>query len=234
MESLLAAEAVPPRRVRPAAPTEAARASVEALLERWDDGAVARLCAMNVDLDEPIARRRRAIERLREVHGRLRPDPSEPTESFSPFHLSWWMAGELGRVQVEIQLSPEREPRVQSLNLTSVPEPSAALAATAAPIVEALRRGWEGEAMPTWPASVALADEVDPAPVRRAFAAAAARFSPIGRATVVGGDGKRTASYRLSGERGAFELRVTWDPDAGRATRIVFVPVNLEPPILAD
>ena len=47
---------------RPNAATEAARAAVERLMERWDDALAAELFAMNVELDEPltVAARRRS------------------------------------------------------------------------------------------------------------------------------------------------------------------------------
>ena len=54
---------------------------------------------MNVDLDEPLERRRATFERLRGVHGRSRPDPDAEPESASPAHLSWWLRGERGRVR---------------------------------------------------------------------------------------------------------------------------------------
>ena len=229
LEAMLASDAAPMRRVRPTAATEAARATIERLLERWDDNTVDRLCAMNVDLDEPIGRRRAVFEKIRASHGALRPDPEASPESYSPFHLSWWMLGERGRVQIEIQLSPEREPRVQTLNLTSVPEPSPELAAAA----DLVRAAIDSPA-PTWPAAVPLGDTVDAALLQRALMAAAARYAPIERAAVVGGDGTKTASVRFASSRGAFELRMTRDPWMGRLTRVVLVPTNLEPPNLAD
>jgi hypothetical protein len=229
LEALLAAEAAPSRRVRPVPATETARATIEGLLERWDDDTVDRLCAMNVELDEPISRRRALFDKVRDAHGALRSDPDAAVESFSPFHLAWWMRGERGRVQIEIQLSPEREPRVQTLNLTSVPEPPQELSDAAALVRETL-----DDAAPSWPATLRLSDAVDPAGVRRALMAAAARYAPIERTAVVAGDGAKTASFRCSGARGAFELRLTRDPATGAFTRVVFVPVNLEPPTLAD
>ena len=54
------------RRVVPWPATLQARTSVARLLERWDDDAAAALFAMNVELDQPIARRRADIERVRE------------------------------------------------------------------------------------------------------------------------------------------------------------------------
>ena len=106
---------------------------MERLAAAWDDAAAARLFAMNIELDEPIALRREALGKAREVHGALRPDPDLPEESQTPLQVTWWMAGERGgRVRFEIRLSPEASPLVQTFVVVSVPEPDAALAAVAA------------------------------------------------------------------------------------------------------
>jgi len=144
------------RRIAPWPATTSARAAVERLLERWDDAEADRLFAMNVELDEPLASRRAAIERLRAAHGSLRADPSEPPTSDSPAHLEWWMHGERGRVKVEILLDPERPPRVQAFKLTSVPEPPAGLTAIAARLA-----GLLGEPGAAWPADLPLASSAD-------------------------------------------------------------------------
>ena len=107
----------PPGRVR-GRPTIEARAGVERLLRAlgrcsWPTA----LFAMNVDLDEPLERRRATFERLRGAHGALRPDPNAEPEIIDPAHLSWWLRGERGRVRVDILLDPELPPRVQSLTL---------------------------------------------------------------------------------------------------------------------
>ena len=53
------------RRIVPWPATQSARAAVEHLLERWDDAEADALFAMNVELDEPLDRRRAEMERLR-------------------------------------------------------------------------------------------------------------------------------------------------------------------------
>src|SRR4029079_6721889 len=63
----------------------------------------------------------------------------------------WWVAGDRGRVKVEIILSPERPPKVQGLRLTSVPDPSDGLASIAAQLAGRL-----GEMNPAWPADLPL------------------------------------------------------------------------------
>lgn len=206
--------------------TIAARASVEDLLQAWDDELAGRLFAMNVDLDEPMIGRRTAIEEIGRVHGRLRPDPSEPVVSWSPAHLVWWLAGERGRVRVEILLSPERPARIQLLELRSVPEPPTALAAVAARVSALL-----GRPGPAWPADLPLAATIDRLALDRELRATEALFGPVVLGPVESGDGAKAATWRLHGERGDVTLSLEIDPDGGTIRAVGLVPVALETPV---
>jgi hypothetical protein len=110
---------------------------------------------MNVDMDEPMEHRRDAIERLREAHGALCRSDEAPA-SDTPFHAAWWLEGEpgRGRVKVEITLDPQPFPRVQYLELTSVPEPDARLRATAEILVSSAN-GTAAELPPLAESSIA-------------------------------------------------------------------------------
>jgi hypothetical protein len=202
---------------------------VERLLDRWNDDAAAALFAMNVELDEPLARRRAAIDRLREIHGRLRPDASAETESLSPAHVAWWMVGERGRVKVEILLSPERPPRVQALTLTSVPDPSLALAAIADRLVALL-----GTPGPSWPSDVPLAASADRPAIERGLRAAEARFGPVALGRPTAGDGVKSATWRLSGDRGGLALAIDLEAADGAVEKATFIPASMEAPVLDD
>ena len=124
LSALVRAPAAPVRRLTTAPTLEAARDVIEGLLASWDDDLAAATFSMNVDMDVPMARRRAAIERLRETHGALRRSDEAPI-SDTPLHAAWWLEGEpgRGRVKVEITLDPQPVPKVQWLELTSVPEP---------------------------------------------------------------------------------------------------------------
>jgi CubicO group peptidase (beta-lactamase class C family) len=230
--ALLAAEAAPARRIRPGQPTLAARAAVETLLAGWDEAIAERLFAMNVELDEPIERRRAEMDRLRGVHGALAADPTEVPESASPFHLRWWLRGEHGRLRVEILLSPELPPKVQALTLTSVPEPPAALQAAAARILAALAP--TNGAAAAWPEDLPIGPGVEAAAVSRGLRAAEARFSPLHLGPAVAGDGIRNATFRIICARGTLDLAIERDPDTGILASVGLVPVPLEPPTFAD
>lgn len=224
LAELIVGEAVPSRRLQLADPTTTARVAVEALLEHWDDAAATALFAMNVDLDEPIERRRAEIERLRESHGRLATDPDLPARSDSPFHLEWWLRGERGRVRAEILLSPELPPRLQMLNLTSVADPSPELAAAAARIVAALAP--DDGAAPAIPADLPLAETVDRAALGRALRATEARFGALTLGPPIAGDGAKVATYRLDGTHGRVELALEWSADAKALSAVGLLPVR--------
>jgi hypothetical protein len=219
-----------PRRIVPTPATLGARILVEGLLASWDDAVAADAFAMNVDLDEPLERRRAEIERLRGVHGRLEADPDEPQTSLSSFDLTWWLRGERGRVKVELLLSPEPEPRIQALTLTSAPEPPADLSDLAAVVVTAISDGPWGS-LPD-PLTSRLASAVDQVALERAIRAAGARFGPVRLDAVTGGT-EHAATWRLRGDRGDLTLRLERDPATGACTAVEVNTVDVEPPIHA-
>jgi CubicO group peptidase (beta-lactamase class C family) len=229
LNALIDAGTHPSRRARPWPDTTAAREAIERLIERWDDDLAQRTFAMNVALDEPLERREAEIARLRSIHGRLRRDEGEPAVCESPAHLAWWLWGDRGgRVRVEIQMSPERPARVQSLDLTSVPEPPPGLAELAGRIVAVL-----ADPRPAWPPDRALADGVDRALVERELRAADALFGPLALGPVMAGDGRTTASWRLTGPRGPVVLTLSIDDD-GSVRALSLVPGGLTTPVEAD
>jgi CubicO group peptidase (beta-lactamase class C family) len=221
-------DAAPLRRPAAWPATLEARASVERLIEGWDDDLADGLFAMNMDLDEPRASRRGAIKELRQVHGRLRPDPSEPVVSWSPAHLQWWLTGERGRVQVEILLGPERPPRVQRIEITSVPEPPIELLAIAERIAALL-----DQPARAWPDNLRLAETIDRGWLDRELRAAEALFGPVALGPAMSGDGMRNASWRLRGERGDLTLALELDPADDTIRAISLIPATLESPVHA-
>lgn len=232
LDTLLRSDSVPARRVRPNAATTAAREAVERLMAHWEDDLAERTFAMNVELDEPLSGRRAKLEGLHERHGLLRPDDTEPDQSLTPFHLAWWLAGERGRVKVELLLSPEVPPRLQTFAVTSVPEPPPRLQAAAERIVAMLAAPEGGPVAIDWPAELVVAEALDLGPVVRAMRATEARFGPLELGPVVDGDGERKATFRLRGERGPVDLVLVLDPDRGCLDAVSLVPVKLVAPDL--
>jgi CubicO group peptidase (beta-lactamase class C family) len=233
LTELLGAEAVPVRRTRAGAPTVRARAAVERLMARWDNPFAAETFAMNVELDEPLASRRAAIEALKARHRALVTDEDEPVESSTEFHLAWWLKGERGRVRVEILLSPELPPKVQTFKVTSVPEPPEPLRRAAERIVAALAAPEDAPVAVRWPADLEVSERVDLGQVLRAMRATEARFAPLLLGPVTEGDGERKATFRLHGPRGRVDLALGLDPETGRLDAVSLVPVRQVSPDLS-
>jgi hypothetical protein len=214
------------RRVRPWPKTVDAKIEVERLLDRWDDDAAHALFSMNVELDEPLPRRRTEFERLRQLHGPFRPDPSVPPASNSPAHLAWWLRGERGRVRVEILLGPELPPRVQKLTVTSVPEADTSLQAIGELLAGLLR-----QTGPSLPPSLRLASPADVPAIELALRAAEARFGPVTLGERTAGDGVKTGTWPLTGERGELDLELELATPGGPVLKIALVPRMMSPPI---
>ena len=232
LNELLRTEAAPLRRTRPNTATLAARETLERLIEAWDDELAAATFAMNVELDEPLELRKAAIEKARERHGRLRRDEATPEESQTSYHLIWWLKGDQGRVKVELLLSPELPPRVQTFALTSVPEPPELLRRAAERIVAALEAPAAGPVTIDWPKDVVVSSGTEIGPVVRSMRATEARFAPLTLGPVVDGDGEKKATFRLDGSRGRVDLVLVLDVEAGCVGSIALVPVKLAPPVI--
>jgi CubicO group peptidase (beta-lactamase class C family) len=186
------------------AATRRARAAVERLLHSWDDALAADVFADNVDLDRPLAERRAELERIRERFGPLEPHPGSPTEQPTPAQCSWWMRGPGGRVRLDILLTPQLPPRIQTLTVTPAAQPSARLLEVAELIVAELARP-----CPQWPPGVATSRGVDPARLTRLLQVAAAWSGACDIVAVTAGDGDDVATFRLAGERGELGLSLT-------------------------
>ena len=230
LKALVAAEVAPVRTVVGWDATEAARADVERLLAGWDADLAARLFAFNVDLDEPLDRRRTAFEEIRERHGALTRDADEPVTRDSPAHVVWWLTGERGgRVRVEILLTGERAPRVQSVEVRSVAEPSEALQALVERVVAVLNHQ---PSEPSWPADLVPAGQTDADRELddRSLRVAAAEFSPVRRARPTHGDGSTSVTVPLVGVHGRLELKIEVD-DTGALTQRTVRVERLSAPI---
>jgi CubicO group peptidase (beta-lactamase class C family) len=182
---------------RPWPQTLAAHEAVNRLLESWDDELAEQLFAPNVAQDVPFAERRAAIAVIRDRIGDFAAD-TRPPQFGSAAQCQWWLTGDRGAVQVQIQLTPERHPRVQSLIL---PVPSAA----GAP----LRRALDG--VIAWMNGAGPGPVTDERLARRLRAAAvwAGKCQPGG---CIAGNGTTATTVELIGEHASLELSVTIDP----------------------
>ncbi len=190
--------------------TLAAREAVGRLLRAWDDAEAARLFSPNVALDAPFAERRRAIAEVRERIGDFADDPGRQPEFDTPAHCRWWLAGERGTVQVQIQLSPEPAPRVQSLTLAVPPAEGSPLRDRLDALV-----AWLNGSGSELPPSIAVADGVDAALLARRLRMAAVRVGRCRLGAVKAGDGAATVTAELAGEHATVTLTLAVDPSSG-------------------
>jgi CubicO group peptidase (beta-lactamase class C family) len=94
----------------------------ERLLDSWDDALADAWFAVNVDLDRPRAERRAAFEQARASLGGVTRDHASVVSS-SPSRARWRVAGPGGAAHLEVLLTPEPTPRIQTLTVT--PDPPA-------------------------------------------------------------------------------------------------------------
>lgn len=103
--------------------TAAAREAVEQLLVTWDDTLAASFSAPNVHMDEPFPLRRQRLEALVGQAGisvgSLRPLAESDPTSESGAHIAWTVAGEAGAVRLELRMTPEARPLVETLNVSA-------------------------------------------------------------------------------------------------------------------
>jgi CubicO group peptidase (beta-lactamase class C family) len=221
MLTALVRAAVPIHRLAPAPALEAAMSAIDRLLASWDEELAAATFSMNVDMDEPIERRQATIERLRETHGALR--RSEEAATFwSPLGAEWWLEGEpgRGRVKVEVTLDPQSVPKVQWLDLTSVPEPDPRLRATA----ESLVSSANGEA-----AEIAFGDDVDRPTLERELFLVRTLFGQGKLSASVATD-RLDATFGVIAEKGTLDLAVSIDA-GGRLLSARWTPRPVSPPL---
>jgi hypothetical protein len=192
---------------RPWPETLAARDAVSGLLRTWDDKEADRLFSPNVALDAPFAERRRVIALVRERIGDFSDDAGRRPEFDTPAHCRWWLTGEHGTVQVQIQLNPERPPRVQWLML-AVPPASGSPLRTALDALVAWLNGPDRQ----WPSSVPAADQVDTALLARRLRMAAAWAGECRAGACKAGDGISSAAVELLGEHATLTLALAVDP----------------------
>jgi CubicO group peptidase (beta-lactamase class C family) len=187
-----------------------AQRAVNELLRSWDDAAAEALFSENVRLDAPYAERRRALALVRERIGDFTPDAALGEESDTPAHRRWWLTGERGTVLVQIQLTPERRPRVQSLMLAVPP-------ASGSPLSRAIDHlvAWMNGGVPEWPGSVPVARDMNVGVAARRLRMTAVWAGELSTRGWRAGDGDCAATVELTGTHATAHLLVAVDPATG-------------------
>ncbi len=187
--------------------TLAARQAVSGLLRYWDGNEATRLFSPNVAQDAPLRERQRVIALIRERIGDFRDDEGRPPEFDTPAHCRWWLAGPHGVVQAQIQLTPERRPRVQSLTLAVPPAVGSPLADTLKTLV-----AWLNGPDVGWPASIPVADTVEVGLLARRLRMAAVWAGRCRPGAYRAGDGTGWLTVELLGEHATVTLTLAIDP----------------------
>jgi CubicO group peptidase (beta-lactamase class C family) len=86
----------------------------ESLLRAWDDVLADRHFAHNLDLDQPRSERRHAAAEASAALGGFSRLP-ETLESRTPAHARWRVSGAAGSAWIEVLMSPDPEPLIQTL-----------------------------------------------------------------------------------------------------------------------
>jgi len=189
--------------------TLAAREEVSQLLKSWDDAMAQRLFSPNVAMDAPFEERRRRIAVIRERIGEFGDDQRRRPEFDTPAHCRWWLAGERGTVQAQIQLNPERPPRVQSLTLAVPPAAGSALRTVLDAVVDWMNGDGRG-----WPSSIPVADGVDAGLLARRLRMAAVWAGPGRVGAFKAGDGTASVAAELVGQHATITLALVIDPES--------------------
>jgi CubicO group peptidase (beta-lactamase class C family) len=200
--------------------TLAARESVSALLSSVaavaDASAAEAMLASaglfteNVALDRPYPERARDIGLVRERLGEFTDSAARGPESDTPSHCRWFLSGNGGTVQAQIQLSPELPPRVQSLTLAIPPAAGSALHRILTAIIS-----WLNSGSPSWPESVPVTSGADTTLLARRLRMAAAWTGAITPGAYRAGDGTASLTVELAGEHAAAILAISVDPASG-------------------
>jgi CubicO group peptidase (beta-lactamase class C family) len=199
--------------------TLAAREAVNGLVQSWDDARASRLFSPNVAQDVPFDERRQAIATIRERIGDFRDDERRRPEFDTPAHCRWWLAGEGGVVQAQIQLNPERPPRVQSLTLAVPPAAGSPLAGTLQTLL-----AWLNGTGRDWPEAIPVAKTVDAGLLARRLRMAAVWAGPCRLGAYRAGDGAASAAVELAGEHATVTLTVLVDPASGLLRQADILP----------
>ncbi|MFO7695251.1 MAG: serine hydrolase domain-containing protein [Vicinamibacterales bacterium] len=215
LDALAQTGGLKPRTPQPSAALVNARAAVNRLIDRWDDGEANAIAADNLFQDAPADARRRQVEAIRDRLGACRADG--PFDAENALRGTWKMTCDRGSLRVAITLAPTLPPLVQSWEIATaghLPTPVDTAVKSIAGLIRA-------------PDRVALAGMLAPgtdegAALRQLHAASA--WGSCRPDDVLSGGGEGGARVRLACSRGSLDLTVDVDPATGRIRRFTLTP----------
>ena len=204
-----------PRTPQPSTALVTARAAVNRLIERWDDGEAKAIAADNLFLDAPMEPRRKQVEAIRARLGVCRADGSFDVEN--AMRGTWKMTCDRGSLRVAITLAPTMPPKVQLWEITPVGQ--------LPPAVDSAVKAITG--MIGQPDRSALADVLDAGADAGALARqlhAASAWGSCKVDDVLSGGSDRGARVRLACGRGSLDLTVEIDSATAKVRRAALAP----------
>lgn len=188
------------------------QASVNQLMQQWDDRAASSIAADNLFLDQSAASRKTELEALRARHGTCQPKGSLSAEN--ALRGTWRLACERGWMDVSITLAPTSPPSVQFWGIRSVLPPSEAMSASAARVAS-LIGAWSDDTARRLGSS-----DLDQERLKRQIEIVRAERGACRVGEATDGDGTTRTTVRLDCDRGSVMASLTADPATGSVSQI--------------
>ena len=209
--------ALQPRVVQPSPALLAAQRDVSQLILKWDEALASKIAADNLFLDEPAEQTAKGFRELNEKLGACQ--PAGPVRAENALRGGWRMTCERGWLEVYITLAPTSRPTVQLWSVRSVTPPDAEMSKMADAVLKLLG-AWDAKG-----AEAVAGSGLDVERMRR-LVTAASQWGSCKVGEVVGGDGTRRSSMRLTCERGNLFARLALDPSTRKLTGFELFPTG--------
>jgi CubicO group peptidase (beta-lactamase class C family) len=101
--------------------TASAMEVVEKLLTKWDDDLADEWFAINMDLDQPRNERAAIFTALNSSSAAISRVPGNLSTT-TPAHAKWQVSSDSGLIEIEILMSPTKQPKIQTLKVAKSPQ----------------------------------------------------------------------------------------------------------------
>jgi CubicO group peptidase (beta-lactamase class C family) len=101
--------------------TASAMEVVEKLLTKWDDDLADEWFAINMDLDQPRNERAAVFTALNSSSATISRVPGSLSTT-TPAHAKWQVSSDSGLIDIEILMSPTKQPKIQTLKVAKTPQ----------------------------------------------------------------------------------------------------------------
>ena len=101
--------------------TASAMEVVEKLLTKWDDDLADEWFAINMDLDQPRNERAAIFTTMNSGSEAISRVPGSLSTT-TPAHAKWQVSSDSGLIEIEILMSPTKQPKIQTLKVAKTPQ----------------------------------------------------------------------------------------------------------------